>query len=200
MRFPQKHPHSRGEDEMYQAFQPEKIETPPLTWGRLCEFRESSFICRNTPTHVGKTYHPKKPNIRIGKHPHSRGEDTARTVVKRLGLETPPLTWGRHTFLESQCTRYGNTPTHVGKTSVNGFLQVNNKKHPHSRGEDRFQVCVHQPILGNTPTHVGKTQITSYRLPFVRKHPHSRGEDIGTLASDNRGSETPPLTWGRQNV
>ena len=51
-----KHPHARGEDYLYRAWQTWNKETPPRTWGRP-EMTFSHFgRLRNTPTHVGKTY------------------------------------------------------------------------------------------------------------------------------------------------
>ena len=132
----QKHPHSRGEDEMYQAFQPEKIETPPLTWGRLINTDATAKTYGNTPTHVGKTIASLSNRLHVKKHPHSRGEDLPQADSLSPHLETPPLTWGRLQNETHQNCRRRNTPTHVGKTMTMGLRSLQSKKHPHSRGED----------------------------------------------------------------
>ena len=71
----QKHPHSRGEDSPGLVLSIPYPETPPLTWGRLCDAAADAEVKRNTPTHVGKTHGLISPEYRAQKHPHSRGED-----------------------------------------------------------------------------------------------------------------------------
>ena len=51
----EKHPHERGEDLEYKAFQDENEETPPRAWGRPIVTVISLRVYRNTPTSVGKT-------------------------------------------------------------------------------------------------------------------------------------------------
>ena len=51
-----KHPHARGEDFSSPTTRRTILETPPRTWGRLCQACSSLLAQRNTPTHVGKTH------------------------------------------------------------------------------------------------------------------------------------------------
>ena len=110
-----------------------------------------------------------------------------------------------------------NTPTCVGKTKSGRILLKWLQKHPHVRGEDRYNCyCsqipvetpprawgrrgVHHPARrcsGNTPTCVGKTQSAQRWHPATRKHPHVRGEDSPRTTKNSSPLETPPRAWGR---
>ena len=113
--------------------------------------------------------------------------------------------------------KFGNTPTHVGKTPDYWKVAYLRGKHPHARGEDtrkpdvaayagetpprtwgrlhRYEAGDHD--WGNTPTHVGKTGYHRRAEKAGKKHPHARGEDAGMPASRTARIETPPRTWGR---
>jgi len=54
------------------------IETPPRAWGRPAVSWYSRSLCRNTPTSVGKTSEKYWIRVDSWKHPHERGEDSAR--------------------------------------------------------------------------------------------------------------------------
>ena len=131
------------------------------------------------------------------KHPHGRGEDSAKLLLPEIKSETPPRTWGRRAGFAAIESIEGNTPTDVGKTDELYPIVVKLKKHPHGRGEDLiyprnmgllfetpprtwgrlsiFQIDNVQH--GNTPTDVGKTVLISAKQQMIQKHPHGRGED-----------------------
>ena len=152
-------------------------ETPPRTWGRRLWSWQASGWRRNTPTHVGKTYHAHAWIRDLEKHPHARGEDCSAILMPSTVVETPPRTWGR--------------PLGYGSSSVS------KRKHPHARGEDDYRplfICrnmetpprtwgrlMRPPCAivdpGNTPTHVGKTGARRCVRQAGGKHPHARGED-----------------------
>ena len=111
-------------------------ETPPRTWGRHVPPWISSVPIRNTPTHVGKTMSMLHWNVLTEKHPHARGEDNPLRVPADTGRETPPRTWGRPEVGTEFAEIGRNTPTHVGKTTLEWQFLPNGKKHPHARGED----------------------------------------------------------------
>ncbi len=72
----EKHPHGRGEDKLNRFRNLNLSETPPRAWGRReADTPDYAFI-GNTPTGVGKTRPSRMEIVRIGKHPHGRGEDT----------------------------------------------------------------------------------------------------------------------------
>ena len=125
--------------------------------------------------------------------------------------------WGRRNSHTLPPFRFGNTPTHVGKT---GFVNENSTcvgKHPHACGEDLNQAGIMQPsaetpprmwgrldgmsglafMKGNTPTHVGKTHFAQNGFVLDQKHPHACGEDYGFQLRPIDAEETPPRMWGR---
>ena len=135
-----KHPHSRGEDDNFTYYEQAHRETPPLTWGRRKGKESKAVYARNTPTHVGKTDDRMIILLHEQKHPHSRGEDLIGLRHLQGNLETPPLTWGRLSDRYIDTVLCGNTPTHVGKTCQDLSCTCNQKKHPHSRGEDMLSI------------------------------------------------------------
>ena len=193
-----KHPHARGEDVTKMSIQYDTVETPPRTWGRrdrpdlwgsshqkhphargedLIVRHGLAAPVRNTPTHVGKTACQRLRRQPYQKHPHARGEDGFPEVLRDLGAETPPRTWGRRGARPRRHPCRGNTPTHVGKTDTAPPQRAQARKHPHARGEDSYWMGAYFPHLEtpprtwgrlhkagnfprrvrNTPTHVGKT-------------------------------------------
>ena len=94
--YQKKHPHERGEDAMRRVWRAEARETPPRAWGRPSNNPETRLVTGNTPTSVGKTRVNQVDDKLYRKHPHERGEDSARESYEK--------------------TSRGNTPTSVGKT------------------------------------------------------------------------------------
>ena len=193
-------------------------ETPPRTWGRRRKGLAHNVFVRNTPTHVGKTSRSRRRPSCLWKHPHARGEDWRSGGGAPARKETPPRTWGRLFASYLLFCRPRNTPTHVGKTTLNNGANNNLEKHPHARGEDRHRECqagtgletpprtwgrqltedTHLALSGNTPTHVGKTALLSVLWVPRGKHPHARGEDELLKLCALGAAETPPRTWGRR--
>src|SRR5690606_29340084 len=132
----QKHPHGRGEDVSDTDFQGLDVETPPRTWGRQDQGVFLSSYDRNTPTDVGKTPAGSRWKSAAWKHPHGRGEDSARAAAGALAEETPPRTWGRPPLNADCMSNIRNTPTDVGKTPRRLLFRGCPRKHPHGRGED----------------------------------------------------------------
>ena len=212
-----KHPHARGEDRPPAKSLTWPKETPPRTWGRLPASRYWTFEKGNTPTHVGKTNASWRLAFSDEKHPHARGEDTHKDLMKAWKKETPPRTWGRPKLGAFFLVSKGNTPTHVGKTFRQIDLSLRLEKHPHARGEDfvrvpsrcfvtetpprtwgRLKSAAYSAVKdGNTPTHVGKTFLPQGEVKVGKKHPHARGEDKTKISARGRRAETPPRTWGR---
>ena len=136
-----KHPHVRGED-VKDGFKTSLTpETPPRAWGRHCAIMGIHSVARNTPTCVGKTPPRASWTHNMQKHPHVRGEDSAKASALTARIETPPRAWGRHALEEAVFAALGNTPTCVGKTIVNDNQELTGEKHPHVRGEDRLKPC-----------------------------------------------------------
>ncbi len=192
-------------------------ETPPRAWGRHRRYLCCEKVFRNTPTGVGKTTKSRPDGRLLQKHPHGRGEDPRTTRAGRVTIETPPRAWGRPSSATSTETRFRNTPTGVGKTSLAIKKTLAWWKHPHGRGEDhgyrrrravgsetpprawgrRSISAIIKPQSRNTPTGVGKTTTCSNTGAQCWKHPHGRGEDGSLMESCHAQWETPPRAWGR---
>ena len=186
-------------------------------WGRPVVFCLLLNALRNTPTHVGKTWWASTPFTTGWKHPHACGEDPRLAEGVRHGPETPPRMWGRRAAASGSHRSTGNTPTHVGKTSIKAGIEVPGWKHPHACGEDRpdhnraqefeetpprmwgrlASEAQEQAAVRNTPTHVGKTGRYGFKDHENRKHPHACGEDDNVLLQCADSVETPPRMWGR---
>ena len=112
----QKHPHVRGEDNLFICHVMSSLETPPRAWGRRTFKDFYSIPNGNTPTCVGKTASNSRFIVFSRKHPHVRGEDITGEQLADAIAETPPRAWGRLFALATLAARFGNTPTCVGKT------------------------------------------------------------------------------------
>ena len=73
-----KHPHVRGEDMPLLPALTRAAETPPRAWGRPSPVFPAPACPGNTPTCVGKTCRYSHCHGWPRKHPHVRGEDSAR--------------------------------------------------------------------------------------------------------------------------
>ncbi|VVJ36652.1 Domain of uncharacterised function (DUF2825) [Klebsiella pneumoniae] len=113
---PRKHPHACGEDRTKRS--------------------RVTFLCGNTPTHVGKTMTKLISSMSRWKHPHACGEDHDETDIFNVTLETPPRMWGRPDIVIVRQSSARNTPTHVGKTPFAYSPISRGQKHPHACGED----------------------------------------------------------------
>ncbi len=131
-----KHPHGRGEDPAPRQEPATSLETPPRAWGRLQALAFHVPTSRNTPTGVGKTITATSRMSTAKKHPHGRGEDTARRHGDDNRRETPPRAWGRPHLPRLGHNSFRNTPTGVGKTLQPAGPRCIAQKHPHGRGED----------------------------------------------------------------
>ena len=214
---PWKHPHVRGEDLCTGGWLCLELETPPRAWGRHQREIVEELRRGNTPTCVGKTLQSLRSTDTSQKHPHVRGEDSAKHRTRLPSRETPPRAWGRRKDGLEAIQKIGNTPTCVGKTLILMQQRPQLRKHPHVRGEDskRRQVLMtktetpprawgrhtirntHLARLRNTPTCVGKTRTAKNRKGQAWKHPHVRGEDIFIGNDPTWAAETPPRAWGR---
>ncbi len=89
-----KHPHTRGEYSVACAGREGLVETPPHAWGILFCPDASEEEAGNTPTRVGNTAAECGHVLQNQKHPHTRGEYSAKTRAPVLLQETPPHAWG----------------------------------------------------------------------------------------------------------
>ena len=214
-----KHPHARGEDTYIVNVETPELETSPRPWGRPVLRVLSFTVHRNIPTPVGKTMAYSRGVALSQKHPHARGEDSAVACMVTLHWETSPRPWGRLYGQALARPAVRNIPTPVGKTGACNLLQIDNRKHPHARGEDAggkvtmYGVTETSPRpwgrlvgrcnfvngAGNIPTPVGKTLCHGTTGKRTRKHPHARGEDCFSPPCAVLVTETSPRPWGRHS-
>ena len=71
---------------------------------------------------MGKTRVKKIIKAAKKKHPHACGEDETQDKELIAQAETPPRMWGRPPFIITNFVRDRNTPTHVGKTTMDKVL------------------------------------------------------------------------------
>ncbi len=187
----------RGEDIKWLRIFFNIFGSPPHAWGRLgsCSLNPSTH--RFTPTCVGKTSTPFINAYLFSVHPHMRGEDVGSRHCCSMNIGSPPHAWGRHQQHLPTSTNLRFTPTCVGKTPLFCFQGMEQKVHPHMRGEDDvkswcFMWHSGSPphawgrrsnwsrftfLLRFTPTCVGKTLSKNHICPSIPVHPHMRGED-----------------------
>ena len=173
---------------------------------------------RNIPTCVGKTSFETLGNLRLGKHPHLRGENAMAELDPEGMMETSPPAWGKLPLRPIDNLRDRNIPTCVGKTTSRPWSRPLRRKHPHLRGENRRwsryavsvletsppawgkragRACADQRH-GNIPTCVGKTESANRWLFMLQKHPHLRGENSSTSYWSKPLMETSPPAWGKR--
>ena len=153
-----------------------RMETPPLTRGRLGLEDDHAARPGNTPAYAGKTGAHHGNNGPKEKHPRLRGEDMKSDMAMIPCPETPPLTRGRRPEYLGGSSSRGNTPAYAGKTWT-----------PIERGAYRR----------NTPAYAGKTRHAAIGKRERQKHPRLRGEDHCRGGNPPARPETPPLTRGR---
>ena len=168
----------RGEDSCDNPPSSSIRETPPRAWGRQLERRMYGHEPRNTPTCVGKTPPYLCPFLPCRKHPHVRGEDSAGQLLLRMILETPPRAWGRPSNCGRGCPRPRNTPTCVGKTTLDFIRSLSSWKHPHVRGEDYVARPDRRPLLETPPRAWGRRENEGFTPENDRNTPTCVGKTL----------------------
>ncbi len=152
------------------------METPPRTWGKHRKVDGDALQERNTPTDVGKTPSQESRRRLYGKHPHGRGENGDNRSAKRLSVETPPRTWGKHKPICPNRVVRGNTPTDVGKTEFFAAMFRKDQKHPHGRGENSFALSLSLSFTETPPRTWGKPDAIASTLAQDRNTPTDVGK------------------------
>ena len=110
------HPHSRGEN---LAGHPNVLRdrgSSPLTRGKQFDLVLRATARRLIPTHAGKTIPRQSTARRSPAHPHSRGENAARSSDPLRPPGSSPLTRGKLSSARRPSRLIGLIPTHAGKT------------------------------------------------------------------------------------
>ena len=207
----------RGDDVFFDEGTQFGDGSPPRAWGRFHQIDKRIRDTRFTPTCVGTmsiTWATTSPSP---VHPHVRGDDQSRSIMRRLTCGSPPRAWGRFQSSENEEQGFRFTPTCVGTIRDGGELSFTVKVHPHVRGDDdsdTFQTSVEQgspprawgrsqqgnhgrTIRRFTPTCVGTISTVLDKLIKGKVHPHVRGDDAPTPTADHAARGSPPRAWGR---
>ena len=150
-RYPQDHPHMRGEYYFGETYMAPDEGSPPHAWGIRLGLDRSAMSKRITPTCVGNTHKTDKGQPTNQDHPHMRGEYVEDVL---------------HPF-----DAVGITPTCVGNTWLVPVHPSTSWDHPHvmARVGDLLggspphawgilaMVRTPEAVLGITPTCVGNT-------------------------------------------
>ena len=211
------HPHSRGENRYTATYQVTAKGSSPLTRGKLPDTAVGVGRERLIPTHAGKTRSCPWAWVRSGAHPHSRGENLDKGASGLMASGSSPLTRGKHAAESPAGHRSGLIPTHAGKTASFTGPRERSWAHPHSRGENTYNLPNYTGDLGSSPltrgkrvlvdplnertglipTHAGKTFRRRCRRWPDGAHPHSRGENHTSGGLSRVGQGSSPLTRGK---
>ena len=150
------HPHSRGENHVFDVGGREYCGSSPLTRGKPAVRRHHRGDAGLIPTHAGKTCALARVSQRGEAHPHSRGENVGRLVLMRTHPGSSPLTRGKPLRTGTRAVRLRLIPTHAGKTPSVAVRRGTARAHPHSRGENRVLRGVVLSVGGSSPLTRGK--------------------------------------------
>ena len=104
-------------------------------WGKVIDIAEQWRLFGITPTHVGKSWEIAKDKELIRDHPHPCGEKAYLPSKDLLNIGSPPPMWGK-VAAPFNAFGFGRiTPTHVGKSTLNGIMVADEMDHPHPCGE-----------------------------------------------------------------
>ena len=131
------HPHSRGENHVFDVGGREYCGSSPLTRGKQKIKLMHCYVTGLIPTHAGKTRRASSSPRRRRAHPHSRGENAAPFGADGCDEGSSPLTRGKRRALGPDENPSGLIPTHAGKTPSVAVRRGTARAHPHSRGENR---------------------------------------------------------------
>ena len=149
------------------------------------------------PAHAGKTTGCTRRRRRVAAHPRSRGENRFAGQSSASQAGSSPLTRGKHVVEASQRVLYGLIPAHAGKTVTTGQMQVVNRAHPRSRGENLGRRTGARLRRGSSPLTRGKPPCNPRKQATQQAHPRSRGENITRLTPVITYGGSSPLTRGK---
>ena len=212
------HPRSRGENfEVRGAFPPD-AGSSPLTRGKLDAEGPPPLRGRLIPAHAGKTL---RAHLVVGgraAHPRSRGENVVAASSWGGRQGSSPLTRGKRISCCKNRRAAGLIPAHAGKTYVFKRLELGERAHPRSRGENRRSRSSASRSYGSSPltrgklvatstgtapsglipAHAGKTLGPGLLGCAAAAHPRSRGENRSDRLANWRSWGSSPLTRGKR--
>ena len=89
------HPHGRGDNRFGAAGWRGGTGSPPRAWGQSEQVHVTDVVRRFTPTGVGTITYFGMISEEDAVHPHGRGDNDVRDVIKMLKHGSPPRAWGQ---------------------------------------------------------------------------------------------------------
>ena len=171
---------------------------------------------RITPTYAGSTVSRASPALSRADHPHLRGEHIPIVDGYVVMHGSPPPTRGAPPQVRNWLRAGRITPTYAGSTRSARVGLIENRDHPHLRGEHRLARetdrlargsppptrGARKPLGGDhvaeriTPTYAGSTNVSVMSQSYQRDHPHLRGEHSHARAISYFREGSPPPTRG----
>ena len=158
---PGAHPRSRGENIRPIGFASIAAGSSPLTRGK--PYAPTSWWAgeRLIPAHAGKTAVANCAANSSRAHPRSRGENVVAASSWGGRQGSSPLTRGKRISCCKNRRAAGLIPAHAGKTYVFKRLELGERAHPRSRGENRRSRSSASRSYGSSPLTRGKLVATS---------------------------------------
>ena len=191
----------------------------PLTRGKPGDRASDRLPRRLIPAHAGKTVRFRRLLARSRAHPRSRRENAMYSRARSPSTGSSPLTRGKLIAFDAIASTSRLIPVHAGKIKPKPWNASSTGAHPHSRGENFPDDCVHVGVTGSSPltqgqrarlsglglplrlipAHAGKTCFRGVRWLARWAHPHSRAENAPGIASASWFQGSSPLTRGKQS-
>jgi hypothetical protein len=210
------HPHTRGDQSAEAKAAPKRAGSPPHAWGPDPRQRHRAHAQRFTPTRVETRRPPARPVTGTTVHPHTRGDQHARTFTLVVSSGSPPHAWGPAEKPETARALERFTPTRVGTRASARPTSASVSVHPHTRGDQQivqgdFPENVGSPphawgpeqprplaprVHRFTPTRVGTRPEVPVRVVGAVVHPHTRGDQPRIRAHVRNADGSPPHAWG----
>ena len=150
------HPRSRGENYACWGPSPGEQGSSPLTRGKLRYPTQPAATDGLIPAHAGKTQCAESCPRPPWAHPRSRGENLVAARPCVISRGSSPLTRGKQRPPANHLTAGGLIPAHAGKTRVRFAVELSQRAHPRSRGENVGGGSQYVVGYGSSPLTRGK--------------------------------------------
>ena len=172
---------------------------------------------RFTPTGVGTMRFPISCWACVTVHPHGRGDNLIRDLLRGSEAGSPPRAWGQSRVRRRLVDRARFTPTGVGTITGLPVPSARMAVHPHGRGDNTPSSTYNRITGGSPPRAWGQSHVRDELLPVVRftptgvgtirqsvsrntgisVHPHGRGDNCRHCILITTAYGSPPRAWGQ---